>query len=116
MKECNNGRQIGICEVELRHSSIRPPGANYRADFVPADVLFHDLGARQVRAGLASARVASMTKGTLSGKESLAGLHLWGGRRPGRLGSLLLATRILVTGSLHDKAPKTFSANLRSQA
>jgi len=118
MKECNNGRQIGICEVELRHSSIRAPGANYRADFVPADVLFHDLGARQVRAGLATGSVASMTKAALGGKQGLTCLHLWGERRLRglRLRSLVLPTGILVTRSFCNTFPKALCMNFSSEA
>jgi len=45
VEECNNGRQIRIWEIERRHSFIQAPGANNRANLVPADVFFNDFGA-----------------------------------------------------------------------
>src|SRR5262249_33257377 len=75
VNERDDRREVGVAEPDRRHPFVGAAVAHARTDLVAADVVAHERRARQVRAGLAAHRVASVAEAALRGEDALAGLQ-----------------------------------------
>src|ERR1700685_491398 len=74
----DKGHQAGhliVGKIEARHALVRTAISQPRADLVPARILSHQPGTREIRSTLAAARIAAVTKRTITPEKSAPALN-----------------------------------------
>ena len=75
--ECDDCGKVRIAEAERRHALVHAPLSHGGANLVPPEVLCHERGSGEVRAGFTARSVAAMAEAALRAEDALSGLHLF---------------------------------------